>query len=104
MRKMLCTFNTWICYDWQIAEGVVPKLVSSSNDRSIKVWDVETGDCISTLSGSVGHSSPISTCSVFGDVKPIVTSASQGDIRVGTMFLFVSSTAFDYIKGDRCVF
>jgi len=27
------------------------KIVSGSNDKTIKVWDIESGDCLKTLEG-----------------------------------------------------
>ena len=30
------------------------KLISGSNDKSIKIWDLETGQCLKTLKGHIG--------------------------------------------------
>ena len=32
------------------------RVVSGSNDQTLKVWDVATGECVATLEGHSGYS------------------------------------------------
>eukprot|EP00916_Digyalum_oweni_P027240 GHVL01044648.1.p1 GENE.GHVL01044648.1~~GHVL01044648.1.p1 ORF type:complete len:845 (+),score=91.68 GHVL01044648.1:63-2597(+) len=71
-------------YCVQFAPGVKPYLLSGSDDKTIRVWDYQTKQCIQVLSG---HSSGV-TSVVFHPELPIILSGSED----GTMRIWRSST------------
>jgi WD40 repeat protein len=57
-------------------------ILSAASDTSLKIWDVETGKEIATLSG---HSSRVEDCAYSPDGRRIVSAASDsrpGDVRI----------------------
>lgn len=52
-------------------------MVSGSHDRTIKIWERETGMCQTTL---VGHRGAV-TCLALADDK-IVSGSDDGDIKI----------------------
>lgn len=54
------------------------KVVSGSNDRTVKVWSLENGDCQLTLPGD--HTSGVS-CVTFND-QWVISGDSSGEIKV----------------------
>lgn len=54
------------------------KIVSGSNDRTVKVWSLESGDCQLTLPGD--HSSGVS-CVTFND-QWVISGDNCGEIKV----------------------
>ena len=54
-------------------------IVSGSSDKTLKVWDSETGNCIRTLSG---HSVGVSSCAISHDNKLIVSGSSDNTLKV----------------------
>ena len=66
-------------------------IVSGSNDRRIKIWDIKTAECLNTLEG---HSSSINSITISPDGKYIVSGRSDGkieiwDIKTGEKFIFL---------------
>lgn len=57
-------------------------IVSGSEDRTIKVWSLRTGECVRTLSGSSGN---VSSVAVTPDSQYIVSSGLDKDIRIWSM-------------------
>jgi WD40 repeat protein len=49
-----------------------PMIASCSADRSVRVWEVETGTCTTTFAG---HPSPVLQCTTYGAAKPYIISA-----------------------------
>ncbi|MHC1590710.1 MAG: WD40 repeat domain-containing protein, partial [Candidatus Helarchaeales archaeon] len=54
-------------------------IISGSADRTIKIWDVETGSCLRTL---FGHSDAIISVAVTRDGKRIVSGSADKTIKV----------------------
>jgi len=54
-------------------------IVSCSADKTIKVWDIETGACLRTLGG---HSSNVGSVAIAPDGKTIVTGSWDNTIKV----------------------
>lgn len=53
------------------------RIVSTSHDRTVKVWDTDTGKCLATL---VGHAGAVTAVQLSGD--KIVTAGDDRDIRI----------------------
>ena len=54
-------------------------LVSGSFDETVKIWDVRSDECISTLPA---HSDPVTSVSLNRDGTCIVSSSHDGLIRI----------------------
>jgi F-box/WD-40 domain protein MET30 len=61
---------------WSLAFDKL-RTVSGSLDKTIKVWDTESGECLYTLNGPEG---PV-TCVGLGDTK-IVGGSADGTVSV----------------------
>jgi hypothetical protein len=59
------------------AEG--RRAVSASNDKTLKVWDLETGHAVATLEG---HSGVVRGCAVTADGRRAVSASSDGTLKV----------------------
>ncbi|MGL5876314.1 MAG: WD40 repeat domain-containing protein, partial [Xenococcaceae cyanobacterium] len=55
------------------------KIVSSSWDKTIKLWQVDTGKLIETLEG---HAKEIVSTTISLDGKTIVSGSADGSIKV----------------------
>jgi len=53
--------------------------VSGSGDKTVKIWDLETGECRATLEG---HTGEVHCVAVTPDGKRILSGASDNTIRV----------------------
>ena len=54
-------------------------IVSGSYDKTLKVWDSETGNCIRTLSGNSGS---VYSCAISHDNKFIVSGSDDNTLKV----------------------
>jgi len=57
---------------------VNPRWVVSAGDRTLRVWDVETGECLHLLSGHPGLVSAVATL----DDQRIISSCHDGSLRI----------------------
>ncbi|NCO33281.1 MAG: WD40 repeat domain-containing protein [Armatimonadetes bacterium] len=67
---------------WVTDVAFVPRsalLVSSSCDKAVKVWDVESGRCLRTLRRHWGH---VNAVSVSPDGRLIASASNDGTVRV----------------------
>ena len=55
------------------------RVVSGSNDKTLKVWDVATGKCVATLEG---HSSDVYCVAVFPDGRRVVSGSDDKTLKV----------------------
>jgi WD40 repeat protein len=55
------------------------KLVSSSEDKTLKVWDLESGQCLATFKG---HTGPLYGVAVAPDGKRVVSGSYDNTLRV----------------------
>jgi hypothetical protein len=56
------------------------KIISGSDDRTIKVWNIETGECLLTLEG---HQSHVESLAVTAD--KIISGSNDGTIKVWSL-------------------
>jgi WD40 repeat protein len=55
------------------------KIITSSSDKSIKIWSTESGECIQTLSG---HTSLVSSLIISNDKKYLISGSWDRTIKV----------------------
>ena len=55
------------------------RIVSASDDKSLKLWDVATGACLATLKG---HSESVWSVAVFPDGRRIVSASWDKTLKV----------------------
>ena len=53
--------------------------MSASVDKTLKVWDVATGECVATLEG---HSNSIYCVAIFSDGRRIVSGSRDGNLKL----------------------
>ena len=56
--------------------------MSGSYDKSLRVWDLESGACLHTLKG---HSGPVSCGTVTPDGRNAVSGSHDNSLRVGDL-------------------
>src|SRR5437762_3119905 len=66
-------------WDYLVHTFPLTYIISGSNDNSIKIWDLETGECIHTLLGH--HRSVISVC-LTSDNKKIISGSRDKSIKI----------------------
>jgi WD40 repeat protein len=64
-------------------------LVSVSRDRSIKLWDGETYQCVSTLKDA--HEDGITCCTIFDKNRRLLTGSRDKSLRMWNLTVFVNS-------------
>ncbi|MEE0961888.1 MAG: hypothetical protein U0L54_05005, partial [Bacteroidales bacterium] len=55
------------------------KIISGSNDKTIKIWDANTGECLKTLEG---HSQPVYSVSYSPDGTKIISGSFDNTIKI----------------------
>lgn len=55
------------------------KLVSGSHDKTVRVWSLESGECLRTLAG---HTGSVKCVCVTGDGKHVVSGSTDKTVRV----------------------
>ncbi|MEI6848104.1 MAG: WD40 repeat domain-containing protein, partial [Chlorobiaceae bacterium] len=58
------------------------RIVSGSGDKTLKVWDMESGNCLMTLDG---HSGSVTSCAISADNKRIVSGSGDKTLKVWDM-------------------
>ena len=56
------------------------RVVSGSNDNTLKVWDVATGECVATLEGHSGYE--VFGVAVFPDGRRVVSASDDDTLKV----------------------
>ena len=54
-------------------------LVSGADDKTLKVWDLGSGECKRTLQG---HSEPVSSCAIAPDGLMLVSGSLDKTLKV----------------------
>ena len=62
------------------------KVVSGSYDRTVKIWDAESGAELNTLSG---HSNTVLSVAVSADGSKIVSGSYDGTMKIWNMVMLV---------------
>jgi WD40 repeat protein len=55
------------------------KIISASSDKTIKIWNVRTGDCIKTLTG---HSSSVNSVELAPNSRHIISASDDNTIKL----------------------
>jgi WD40 repeat protein len=55
------------------------RIVSGSDDNSLKVWDAQSGQCVLTLQG---HSNAVSACGFSPDGQRIISGSGDKSLKV----------------------
>ena len=76
-------------------------LASCSDDKTIKIWDIESGACQSTLTG---HNAPVTQLE-FIDADTVVSSSNDGttrawDVATGTQKAEFEGDKFSFTKSS----
>jgi len=69
-------------HQWVNCVAVSPDgtwVASASNDKTLKIWDLETGECRATLEG---HTARVTSVAITGDGKRILSGAQDHTLRV----------------------
>ena len=74
-------------------------IVSGSSDETIKIWDIQSGECLNTL---YGHSYSVESVAISPDGKTIVSGSGNGtikiwDIKSGKLIY----TTYNFIKSEE---
>ena len=57
------------------------RVVSGSGDKTVRVWDVETGECLKVMEG---HTNWVFSVAVSGDGKRVVSGSGTRRCACGT--------------------
>ena len=76
-------------------------LASCSRDKTIKIWDIESGSCLSTLAGHTGSVTQVE----FIDADTVVSSSNDGttrawDVATGTQKAEFEGDKFSFTKSS----
>ena len=72
-------------------------LASCSRDKTIKIWDIESGSCLSTLAGHTGWVTQLE----FIDADTVVSSSDDGTTRAWNVATGMQKAEFE---GDKFSF
>ena len=56
------------------------KIISGSSDKTIKIWDANTGQCLKTLEG---HSNNVYSVAFSPDGTKIVSGSTDTTVKIG---------------------
>ena len=71
------------------------RIVSGSDDMSVKIWDAKTGTNLMTLTG---HSDYVRGVAVFRDGTRIVSGSNDKSVRVWGMVYYPAKSVFILLK------
>ena len=76
-----------------------PLIITSSDDKTAKVWDFETGECLQTFSG---HKSGVKTAAVHVDLQTgsVLVLTASGD-KCAKLWNFTTGDCIFTLKGHR---
>eukprot|EP00971_Amphidinium_carterae_P266164 5279779-Amphidinium_carterae.1 len=81
------------CVDY-MPTGEKPYLISGSDDKTVRIWDYQTKQCVQTLSG---HTNNISVA-LFHPALPIILSGSEdGTVRIWHAATYRLETTLNYL-------
>lgn len=58
------------------------RIVSGSSDQTIKIWDVETGECLHTLAG---HTDLVRTLQLDARADRIISGSYDGSLKIWSL-------------------
>ena len=76
-RKVLTGHNNWITGCAVSPDNL--SFVSSSFDKTLKIWDVQSGNELATL---IGHTEPVNSCTYSPCGNYIISSGDDMSIKI----------------------
>ena len=75
-------------------------MATASNDRTVKIWDLETGDCLLTLDD---HISNVCTVAFSPDGKTVISGGQEPLIKLWDLETQTCLQTFEHRHGTRSV-
>ncbi len=89
-------------YTWSLS-GVLStdgrRALSGSDDKTLKVWDLERGQCLRTLEG---HGDRVSSCVVYADGRRVLSGSYDKTLKVWDLERGLCLATYTGDSGIRC--
>ena len=80
--KFQCLQNLMGHSDWVESVAYSPdgtKIISGSDDKTVKIWDANTGECLKTLEG---HSNYVNSVAYSPDGSKIISGSNDDTVKI----------------------
>ena len=79
-KSVYAKYNKYICWVWSVAYSPDGQhIISGSGDKSVKIWDAATGNCLQTLTG---HTSHVFSVAYSPDGQHIVSGSFDKSVKI----------------------